>query len=183
MCMKELGGGDKTERSKPVPQFPCGRGSKFVRGTPGRRLVQVPELCCRGHALTPPMPAASTVDAVTVMRISDRIRSAGGQYLEAPVSGSKGPAEQGQLIFLAAGDEELFERVQHPLEVMRSCTSLSGWWWEFVTMDQSMGRCSAEAKQLPHAALITDVYRRLASFPGLLTRSLPTSACVGHNGG
>lgn len=31
------------------------------------------------------------------------MRRAGGAYLEAPVSGSKGPAEQGQLIFLSAG--------------------------------------------------------------------------------
>lgn len=31
------------------------------------------------------------------------MRGAGGAFLEAPVSGSKGPAEQGQLIFLTAG--------------------------------------------------------------------------------
>ncbi len=45
----------------------------------------------------------STVDADTSKKISDAVHQAGGLFLEAPVSGSKGPAEQGKLIFLAAG--------------------------------------------------------------------------------
>ena len=45
----------------------------------------------------------STVDAATSQQIAAAVRAAGGLYLEAPVSGSKGPAEQGQLIFLTAG--------------------------------------------------------------------------------
>jgi glyoxylate/succinic semialdehyde reductase len=38
--------------------------------------------------------------------------------LEAPVSGSKKPAEDGALIFLCAGDEALYGRCQAPLETM-----------------------------------------------------------------
>jgi 3-hydroxyisobutyrate dehydrogenase-like beta-hydroxyacid dehydrogenase len=45
----------------------------------------------------------STVDAGTAQKVASAIREAGGQYLEAPVSGSKQPAEKGQLIFLAGG--------------------------------------------------------------------------------
>ena len=45
----------------------------------------------------------STVDAATSQRIAEAVRAAGGLFLEAPVSGSKGPAEQGALIFLTAG--------------------------------------------------------------------------------
>jgi len=60
----------------------------------------------------------STVDGITAMRVADGIREKGAQYLEAPVSGSKGPAEKGELIFLGAGDEELYSRIKHPLEVM-----------------------------------------------------------------
>ena len=45
----------------------------------------------------------STVDAGTAQQVASAIREAGGQYLEAPVSGSKQPAEKGQLIFLAGG--------------------------------------------------------------------------------
>lgn len=36
----------------------------------------------------------------------------GGLFLEAPVSGSKVPAEQGQLIFLCGGSKPLFD---HPV--------------------------------------------------------------------
>jgi glyoxylate/succinic semialdehyde reductase len=38
--------------------------------------------------------------------------------LEAPVSGSKKPAEDGALIFLCAGDETLYRRCSEPLETM-----------------------------------------------------------------
>eukprot|EP00951_Prasinocladus_malaysianus_P008498 scaffold61732_cov25-Prasinocladus_malaysianus.AAC.1 len=60
----------------------------------------------------------STVDEITALRIATCIDDAGGTYMEAPVSGSKGPAEAGQLIFLGAGNKKLYESVQHPLEVM-----------------------------------------------------------------
>ncbi len=46
------------------------------------------------------------------------VREAGATYLEAPVSGSKAPAEQGTLIFLCGGDEALFERSAALLDVM-----------------------------------------------------------------
>jgi len=38
----------------------------------------------------------------------EAIVAAGGRFLEAPVSGSKKPAEDGQLIFLTAGDQGLY---------------------------------------------------------------------------
>ncbi|KAK9834991.1 hypothetical protein WJX81_002574 [Elliptochloris bilobata] len=60
----------------------------------------------------------STVDAGTAAQISKAVQAAGGAYLEAPVSGSKGPAEAGQLIFLAGGDRALFERARPALDVM-----------------------------------------------------------------
>ena len=46
------------------------------------------------------------------------VAEAGGAYLEAPVSGSKSPAEQGTLIFLCGGDEGLFSRSAALLDVM-----------------------------------------------------------------
>jgi len=36
------------------------------------------------------------------------VTAKGGAFLEAPVSGSKGPAAAGQLIFLCAGDEATY---------------------------------------------------------------------------
>lgn len=60
----------------------------------------------------------STVDSETSSSIAQAVRRRGALFLEAPVSGSKGPAEQGKLIFLTAGDQELFEVVQGPLDAM-----------------------------------------------------------------
>lgn len=60
----------------------------------------------------------STIDVDTARSIAAAVRGTGASFLEAPVSGSKGPAEQGKLIFLTAGDESLFSAVAAPLDVM-----------------------------------------------------------------
>lgn len=46
----------------------------------------------------------STVDADTSSKIFEAITKKGGRFLEAPVSGSKKPAEDGQLVILTAGE-------------------------------------------------------------------------------
>lgn len=51
----------------------------------------------------------STVDAATAREIGAAISAKGGRFVEAPVSGSKKPAEDGTLIILAAGDRQLFD--------------------------------------------------------------------------
>ncbi|XVE72618.1 hypothetical protein DITRI_Ditri11bG0052500 [Diplodiscus trichospermus] len=51
----------------------------------------------------------STVDPETSCKISEAITSKGARFLEAPVSGSKQPAETGQLVILAAGEKALYE--------------------------------------------------------------------------
>lgn len=60
----------------------------------------------------------STIDPHTVQKIGAAIRKKGGRYLEAPVSGSKKPAEDGTLVFLCGGDRTLFDEAQPALEVM-----------------------------------------------------------------
>ena len=60
----------------------------------------------------------STIDAESAKSIRDEITGTGAEYLEAPVSGSKQPAEQGTLVILAAGDKALFERAKPLFEVM-----------------------------------------------------------------
>eukprot|EP00878_Enallax_costatus_P007206 GHUV01007550.1.p1 GENE.GHUV01007550.1~~GHUV01007550.1.p1 ORF type:complete len:380 (+),score=82.87 GHUV01007550.1:261-1400(+) len=60
----------------------------------------------------------STIDPATAASVAAAVRKTGALYLEAPVSGSKGPAEQGQLIFLTAGDKALFDAAAGPLDVM-----------------------------------------------------------------
>jgi glyoxylate/succinic semialdehyde reductase len=60
----------------------------------------------------------STVDGATAIEIDKAVSATGAKYLEAPVSGSKKPAEDGTLIFLAAGDRELYDLALPALEVM-----------------------------------------------------------------
>lgn len=60
----------------------------------------------------------STVDPGTAVKVGLEINRHGGRYLEAPVSGSKKPAEDGTLVFLCGGDEDLFKEVRPLLEVM-----------------------------------------------------------------
>ncbi|KAK7261698.1 hypothetical protein RIF29_28015 [Crotalaria pallida] len=60
----------------------------------------------------------STVDGETSKLINGHIKSTGALFLEAPVSGSKKPAEDGQLIFLTAGDKDLYETVSPFLDIM-----------------------------------------------------------------
>jgi len=60
----------------------------------------------------------STVDPGTAVRVGLEVTRKGGRFLEAPVSGSKKPAEDGTLVFLCGGDEDLFNEVRPLLEVM-----------------------------------------------------------------
>ncbi|XP_058774014.1 glyoxylate/succinic semialdehyde reductase 2, chloroplastic-like [Vicia villosa] len=60
----------------------------------------------------------STVDVETSKLINGHIKSTGALFLEAPVSGSKKPAEDGQLIFLTAGDINLYETAAPLLDIM-----------------------------------------------------------------
>lgn len=60
----------------------------------------------------------STIDEATSKRIGAGVSERGGRYLEAPVSGSKGPAETGNLIILAAGDKGLYDEVLPAFDVM-----------------------------------------------------------------
>jgi 3-hydroxyisobutyrate dehydrogenase len=54
------------------------------------------------------------------------VRAAGGRYVEAPVSGSRGPAEDGRLVGMLAGDPEEVEQVRLLLEPVCLQTSWCG---------------------------------------------------------
>ena len=60
----------------------------------------------------------STVDPQTSVEIGLAINKKEGRFLEAPVSGSKKPAEDGALVFLCAGDDSLYHEAMPALEVM-----------------------------------------------------------------
>mmetsp|Transcript_14323 Transcript_14323/g.45270 ORF Transcript_14323/g.45270 Transcript_14323/m.45270 type:complete len:296 (+) Transcript_14323:50-937(+) len=54
----------------------------------------------------------ATLAAEDMVRLEKQVTERGGRFLEAPVSGSKGPAASGQLIFLTAGDEPLYDEIK-----------------------------------------------------------------------
>ncbi|KAL2851157.1 hypothetical protein BJY01DRAFT_209292 [Aspergillus pseudoustus] len=55
---------------------------------------------------------SSTVPAEFNEELSDRVHAAGGDFLEMPVSGSKVPAEQGQLVGIMAGESQVADRIR-----------------------------------------------------------------------
>ena len=68
----------------------------------------------------------STVDPQTSVEIGLAINRKKGRFLEAPVSGSKKPAEDGALVFLCAGDNSLYNEAMPALEVMGKKTFYFG---------------------------------------------------------
>ena len=70
---------------------------------------------------------ASTVDVATAKKVSQIVKGAGAAgFLEAPVSGSKGPAIAGQLIFLCSGDAALSSFAAPLLDIMGKQTFYLG---------------------------------------------------------
>lgn len=60
----------------------------------------------------------STVDDDTAQAIAAAVTGQGGRFLEAPVSGSKKPAEDGALIILTAGDRSLYDEALPGMETL-----------------------------------------------------------------
>lgn len=60
----------------------------------------------------------ATLTPERMSELNHFVTQAGGKFLEAPVSGSKAPAEQGTLIFMCAGSEAVYEMCGKDLDVM-----------------------------------------------------------------
>ena len=65
-------------------------GSRFAHRLAGRTLVNL-----------------GTVSTTSAAALHERVREAGGRYVEAPVSGSRVPAQRGELVVMLAGDGDL----------------------------------------------------------------------------
>ncbi|WP_374455846.1 NAD(P)-dependent oxidoreductase [Nocardioides sp.] len=65
-------------------------GSAFAHSLAGRTLVNL-----------------GTVSTTSASAFHERVREAGGRYVEAPVSGSRVPAQRGELVVMLAGDGDL----------------------------------------------------------------------------
>jgi len=64
----------------------------------------------------------STVSREANLDLAARVREAGGRFLEAPVSGTRKPAEDGNLTILAAGAAEDLEAAQPLFDLMGKAT-------------------------------------------------------------
>jgi 3-hydroxyisobutyrate dehydrogenase-like beta-hydroxyacid dehydrogenase len=62
-------------------------------------------------------PGAIVVDSSTILpsaslKFAERVRAKGGEFVDAPVTGSKTGAESGQLIFIVGARQETFDKLQ-----------------------------------------------------------------------
>jgi len=73
----------------------------------GRGSDRFADRVCR-HCIV----SMGTVSAAYSRQLSEDIRAAGGRYVEAPVSGSRKPAEAGQLVGMLAGDAADLDRLR-----------------------------------------------------------------------
>ena len=91
-----------------------------------RAVALGPGGACEGVAAGRAYVDMSTVDAATARAVGEGVRAAGGLFLEAPVSGSKQPAIDGQLVVLAAGDAAALDAAAPALAAMGKKTFFYG---------------------------------------------------------
>jgi 3-hydroxyisobutyrate dehydrogenase-like beta-hydroxyacid dehydrogenase len=60
----------------------------------------------------------STVDRATALRMNEVVVARGGQFIDAPVSGSRKPAREGTLLIIAGGPADAIERARPVLTCM-----------------------------------------------------------------
>jgi 3-hydroxyisobutyrate dehydrogenase-like beta-hydroxyacid dehydrogenase len=68
----------------------------------------------------------STVSPATARELGAGVRARGGQEIDASVSGSELPAQQGQLVFLVGGDRALYDRCAPLFEPLAKDTFFMG---------------------------------------------------------
>ena len=60
----------------------------------------------------------STIDPASSRAMAKKAAEAGYRFIDAPVAGSKGPAEKGELVFLLGGEAETIAEVQELFDIM-----------------------------------------------------------------
>ncbi|KAJ9473042.1 Glyoxylate/succinic semialdehyde reductase 1 [Diplonema papillatum] len=68
----------------------------------------------------------ATLTPEAMQKMAAAVKAKGGKFLEAPVSGTKKPAADGTLIFLAAGDREVFDANKSLLDRMGKVSRFYG---------------------------------------------------------
>ncbi len=100
-----------------------------------------------GSALRPGMIVvnSSTISPVADRENAARVRAAGADYVDAPVTGSKIGAQNGQLIFMAGGDAATLEKLKPLFDVMGKTMHHVG--------DAGMGQAAKIAMNLQNAVI------------------------------
>jgi 3-hydroxyisobutyrate dehydrogenase len=80
----------------------------------------------RSHVAQHVIVQMGTISPESSRALADDIRAAGGSYVEAPVSGSRKPAEAGQLVGMLAGDAEAVDEIRPLLQPICHQTILCG---------------------------------------------------------
>eukprot|EP00184_Porphyridium_aerugineum_P006429 CAMPEP_0184694452 /NCGR_PEP_ID=MMETSP0313-20130426/2408_1 /TAXON_ID=2792 /ORGANISM="Porphyridium aerugineum, Strain SAG 1380-2" /LENGTH=313 /DNA_ID=CAMNT_0027152747 /DNA_START=337 /DNA_END=1278 /DNA_ORIENTATION=+ len=75
-------------------------------------LLDMPNAAIHGASPGKYIVDCSTISEADSKRSYHEFKKAGASFLEAPVSGSKVPAEQGTLIFLTGGDREVYDQLE-----------------------------------------------------------------------
>jgi len=60
----------------------------------------------------------ATLQPTDMTTFAEAVKKKNGRFLEAPVSGTKGPAADGSLIFMTAGDQSLYNEIDKELNAM-----------------------------------------------------------------
>lgn len=80
------------------------------------------------QSLTPGMVVvdSSTISPSATLSFAERVRAKGGEYVDAPVTGSKIGAESGQLVFIVGAEPAVIERLQPLFSAMGKTTLRMG---------------------------------------------------------
>ncbi len=91
-----------------------------------RAVALGPDGICDGVGKGAGYVDMSTVDATTSQRVAVAVEACSARFLEAPVSGTRGPAQEGTLIILAAGDKSLYDEAAIAFDLMGKKRTFAG---------------------------------------------------------
>ncbi|KAF9775358.1 hypothetical protein IL306_006534 [Fusarium sp. DS 682] len=93
----------------PAIQSVIDNDSNFIKAIRGKTLINT-----------------SSVSVEFSHRLAQQVREAGGSFIEMPVSGSKIPAEQGQLVGMMAGDRDVATQIKPVVETLTKAAIYCG---------------------------------------------------------
>ena len=117
----------------------------------------------------------STISPETVQKAKDAVSSTGARLVDAPFTGSKGAAENGQIVYYLAGDKADLERAEPVLEASRKALVYFGRFGDASLIKIATNMVTAAIVQaLTEALTITE---RAGIDPQELVTAIENNAC------